>query len=79
MTDTTLCPHGMPSPRSCFDCMEEGPVAPVERWWQQGLPFIAAYPGTCVGCGDPFEVGDRIQRWDYGSQRTNYTHAACRP
>lgn len=31
-----------------------------------GRPFAAAYPGSCVDCGEPFEPGDRIRRADDG-------------
>lgn len=35
--------------------------------------FPAKYPGTCVNCDDPIEVGDTL-RWD-----DEYAvHAACR-
>ena len=76
------CPHGMPSPASCVDCMDEGPVATPTRWQKVGGPFAARYPGECAACGRLFlysEVmqNERIQRWDLGDERTVYTHADC--
>lgn len=84
MTVIAACPHGMPSPRACFSCMEDGPVAdPAKKWWRQGLPFLAQYPGTCVACHGGYPVAARVQRWDFGSstvtERTGYTHAVCEP
>lgn len=80
----TECTHGFAKPSQCYTCMEEGPVEPTgQAWWRQGLPFLAQYTGNCVGCAFPFEVGDRIQRWDFGTNvrtsRTEYTHAGCTP
>jgi hypothetical protein len=66
----------MPTPASCVDCMEEGPVAPPVRWKKIGGTFSAAYPGQCPA-GDPIEPGDLVQRWDLGSERTAYVHDDC--
>ena len=70
------CPHGMPSPASCTDCMfDDGlgadPVAPLVG---VGSPFEAKFPGPCTaGCGYPIEAGEMIARM---SDHT-YQHAAC--
>lgn len=76
MMDT--CPHGMPNPKTCVDCMEEGNI-PVAKWLTVGTPFDAKFPGVCAGCKDTWEPGDSIQRWDR-EDRTKYTHAwGCTP
>lgn len=74
------CTHGMPSPKSCIDCMEEGPVAPPATWAKVGRPFPARFTSTCIGCDrTTIAVGDLLQRWDKGTDRTEYLHADCRP
>lgn len=70
-----VCSHNMPSPRSCVDCMEEGPVERPAKWWKVGLEFLAQYDGTCVGCDEPIEVGDRVQKWDFGTE--THAHQGC--
>lgn len=73
------CPHGMPSPASCTDCMDEGPVTRPRRWAKVAGPFPAQYDARCP-CGNAIEVGERIQRWDHGRDGpTSYTHEGCRP
>lgn len=70
------CPHDMPTPGSCVDCMTDGPVAPPTTWRKVGRPQRAIYPATCM-CGDEILVGDAIQRWDFGSEQTRYLHERC--
>lgn len=48
------CPHGMPSPGACIDCMAEGGL-PRPKLKRDGWPFIAKYDGTCGGCLQPIE------------------------
>jgi len=73
------CPHGMPSPAACTDCMFDGPVAEPARWRPVGRPSFAVYDGVCIGCdATTITVGDRIQRWDKG-HRTAYLHDGCTP
>lgn len=57
----TGCRHGMPSPRSCIDCMnddgvgaEPAPILGVSR------TLTAAWPGWCRACGQDIEPGDTI-------------------
>jgi hypothetical protein len=72
------CPHGMPKPSTCVDCMDEGPVVPPVRWQPVGQPFMSLYGGVCPTCGDSIEAGvDFIERWDFGDDRTVYTHDRC--
>lgn len=78
----TACPHGMPSPASCVDCMADGPVRTPSTWHAARRSFPAAYIGTCPACGDDFAVADRIRQWSFGPsygspERTVYTHAGC--
>lgn len=74
------CPHGMPKPSTCLDCMEEGPIAEPARWATVGEPFTARYDGDCPSCGRPIVAGiTQVQRWDLGEERTVYCCAGCRP
>lgn len=75
------CPHGMPTPGSCIDCMDEGLLPPATKTWAViGPPFAAQFDGTC-SCAEPIEIGMVIKRWDYGApaERTAYTHLRCNP
>ena len=69
------CPHGMPTPASCRDCMQDGWVPPVRRWEKIGEPFKALFHSRC-SCDVRINAGDRIQRWDFGDQ-TFYRHVGC--
>lgn len=76
------CPHGMPKPSTCVDCMEEGPVTTPKLWAEVGPVFAAKFPNNQCPCGNPVIVGQPIQRWDRGEgleQETKYTHENCRP
>lgn len=79
MTAIAECTHGMPSPRACIECMEEGPVTEMTSWQRVGSPFRAAYPADCSGCVHLVAVGALIQRWDWVDEHTAYTHQACTP
>lgn len=71
------CPHNMPNPKTCFDCMEEGNLEPV-KWKRAGYTFAAKFRGMCADptCKDKeFNQGDEIQRWDKEDRETKYTHA----
>lgn len=59
----TACPHGMPTPGSCVDCMDEGNIAPAPRPEPaRALRFITArFPGECRGgCGLAIHEGQTI-------------------
>lgn len=73
MTD---CPHGMPTPASCLDCMDEGnlPPAPIERE-ERDYDFPAQHPGDCPSCHLPINVGQRIVKTTLG----RYLHDDCLP
>lgn len=79
MPETLSCPHGYASPKSCIDCMEDGPVELPKAWQRVGDPFTAHYFGRDCPCGRLVEEGQTIQRWDLGDEATVYTHARCRP
>lgn len=77
----TDCPHGMPSPKSCFSCMEDGPVEPPPRPEPARVilgPFTARYQGkACAGCGFGVEPGERIALWS--DQAYRHDRARCAP
>lgn len=72
------CTHGMPDPRSCFECMEDGnlpapqkaaPPTPSDR------THPARFDGECSGCGFVITAGQLIRHWSDGQWR----HAECSP
>lgn len=78
MTIITECTHGMPTPASCFECMEDGPVAPPTRNVPEtvdGPAFAANWPGECPGCDRPIVVGQTIR----ATSRGRYVHQGCTP
>lgn len=75
----TGCPHGMPKPSTCTECMDEGPVTTPETWAMVGGRFTARYDGDCPSCPRPIVSGiTQVVRWDRG-ERTAYLHDGCRP
>jgi hypothetical protein len=55
----TACTHGMPTPASCRDCMEDGnlPLPPREA----DLPVVRArFARACPACDYRIEIGDEI-------------------
>lgn len=62
------CRHGMPTPASCIDCMDDGNIAlPPQRTTRlhpAGPAFTARHQGRCARCDEPIEPGDTIRRWD---------------
>lgn len=72
---TRPCTHGMPSPSSCYECMEEGNLAPPER---PPAPTVerfldARFDGHCQGCNTGIHIGQPIARLSDGT----YQHQAC--
>ena len=70
-----VCAHGMPTPASCVECMEDGPVAVTEsasplivEYW-----FTARYDDHCRGCNLPIHVGQRAAKLVYGG----VVHEGC--
>lgn len=70
------CPHGMPSPASCFDCMEDGPVAPLtpnEPERADSYPFLARHAAQCEACNLPIIVDQLIVH----TTSDRYVHESC--
>ena len=53
----------MPTPASCVDCMQDGPVEQPAVWVKEGRAFTSRYPGTCRACGRHHDAGRTVQRW----------------
>lgn len=73
----TGCPHGMPTPGSCVECMAEGNLPPPPKPPPLTVTgrFAARYPGQCRACPDPIAVGDPISHLSNGA----YVHRECEP
>lgn len=69
------CPHNMPNPKTCLDCMEEGNLEPPK--WKFNAYFNAKFPGICRKCGGGYEAGEPIKQWHKEDQDTAYTHFGC--
>lgn len=69
------CPHNMPNPKTCLDCMEEGGV-PVAKWEALGA-LVLKYRSVCRACGEDIPAGQTVKRWDKEDQDTAYTHLGC--
>lgn len=60
------CAHGMPSPASCVECMDAGPVAaprpaPEQKLRADGQWIVARYDARCARKREHrIDVGDRI-------------------
>lgn len=72
MTD---CPHGMPTPSACIDCMDEGNIPPQKPEAEAvDYRFPARYEGTqCPACNLPVAVGELIAKMTTG----RYLHDRC--
>ena len=71
-----MCPHGMPSPASCFECMEDGnlPLPPLTVAEEPDGPVSpAVFPGQCPVCEFPIVPGDRIVH----TTRDRWLHSGC--
>lgn len=71
----TGCPHGMPTPGSCIDCMDEGLLPPPPRPKAPAVvrTLTARYPGDCRPCGLPIYPGQTIADMSDGT----YRHESC--
>ncbi len=73
------CTHGMPSPASCYECMEEGNMpAPAPRpasAERDGPTIEARYDGHCKECNTAIHAGEPICRTTHGT----YEHAHHHP
>ncbi len=71
----TTCPHGMPTPSSCVDCMNDDGLgaAPIHLERAAGQSILAIFDGHCAAGDDPIAVGDEIVR----SNRDRWVHVGC--
>ena len=72
----TACAHGMPTPLSCLDCMDEGALPPPPKpvLHATGPVFIARFDGRCPVCDRPIRAEvDQITAVDEGG----YAHEQC--
>lgn len=69
------CLHGMPTPASCFDCMEAGNLDPAPRPDPERAvaSTTARYPGRCDACTRDIEEGDVIVH----TTRERWIHKEC--
>ena len=71
------CSHGMPSPASCIDCMDDdglgvAPVQPIEI----AYTFTASRTaGRCPVCDHKFHRGEALAR----TTDDTYLHERCIP
>lgn len=74
------CPHGMPTPASCLECMEEGNLGatPPPPPPKLGPAFTARLEGQCPGCNLPIAPGQRARAVE-GRHATYYVHDGCSP
>lgn len=72
------CAHGMPTPTSCVDCMDEGllptPARP-EPEQRDGRVISCNFGGHCGICNLPTEVSELIVH----TTRNRWVHARCLP
>lgn len=71
------CPHGMPTPASCLDCMTDEGLG-VERPEPESVAatFAARYDGHCPECNLPITTGVTIAKLEPSGR---YVHAGCAP
>ncbi len=70
------CTHGMPTPASCWECMEDGNLPTATRAPSSPtveVMFRARFMGQCSGCNLAIHEGQGIARM---SDET-YRHARC--
>lgn len=71
-----LCIHGMPTPASCVECMEEtGLGVPKPEPVTIVATFGARYDGECPSCGLQIWTGQVVHRLS----NDTYVHQGCRP
>jgi hypothetical protein len=73
----TTCTHGMPSPLSCLDCMDDGNLPPAPRPEPEtvSVDFTARFDSHCPECNLPIIKGTPIVK----TTRGRYLHAGCAP
>lgn len=70
------CPHGMPTPASCVECMEEGNLPTGQRAATRSGPrpsATASFEGKCSACSWVIEVDDALVLSDEGE----WIHEEC--
>jgi hypothetical protein len=70
------CTHGMPTPASCWECMEDGNLPTATRTLAAPAVeavFTARFSGQCSACNLGIHEGQRIARMNDES----YRHAHC--
>lgn len=71
------CPHGMPTPASCLDCMDEGLLPPPPRDDERVDPDSPVIPANfeseCSVCGFPIGFRHLIKRTTKG----RWIHSGC--
>lgn len=67
------CPHGMPTPGSCTECMAEGNLTPADYGPPKAITaertFSNRYETDCATCEFPIPVGGTVTRWSDGRYR----------
>lgn len=69
------CPHGMPTPAACIDCMNDDGIgaAPIPPERADSQVILAIYDGHCAAGDDEIRVGDEVVR----SNRDRWVHQRC--
>lgn len=70
------CAHGMPSPASCVDCMDDdglgaAPVPPLHVV----VGLTARFPGRCMGCDDDIHPDEALVKLSDDTYR--HAHPDC--
>lgn len=71
------CTHGMPTPASCVECMEDGNLPPAPRPEPERVVArcLSGFGGQCPACDLPIAVGARIAK----TNRDRWLHDGCAP
>lgn len=73
----TVCPHGMPSPGSCVDCMMDGNLPPLKVERERRAPnaprVLCRFQGVCPICDDTMSGLD----WIVLTTRDRWVHEGC--
>lgn len=78
----TGCTHGMPTPASCIDCMDDGNIQRrPQRPWRADPEWhgdtLADYASGCPICTNAIHIGDRIRRAIAPAGDFAWVHAGC--
>lgn len=74
---TGPCTHGMPTPGSCIDCMDEGNLTPPPRREPEHavMAVTARWDSQCPACDLPIIPGQAIAV----TNRDRWLHERCLP